>query len=29
MRAALVLWWVALLLGLATYSRWYVVPLLS
>jgi uncharacterized membrane protein YozB (DUF420 family) len=29
MRAALVLWWVALLFGLATYVRWYVVPVLS
>jgi uncharacterized membrane protein YozB (DUF420 family) len=24
MRATLVLWWVVLLLGLATYVRWYV-----
>lgn len=29
MRAALVLWWVTLLCGLATYVRWYVVPVLS
>ncbi len=29
MRAALILWWVALLFGLATYVRWYVVPVLS
>jgi len=29
MRAALVLWWTTLLLGLATYVRWYVVPVLS
>jgi uncharacterized membrane protein YozB (DUF420 family) len=29
MRAALVLWWTTLLLGLATYLRWYVVPVLS
>lgn len=29
MRTALVLWWVTLLFGLATYGRWYVVPLLS
>jgi len=29
MRAALVLWWLSLLLGLATYGRWYVTPLLS
>ena len=26
MRIALVIWWLALLLGLTTYSRWYVVP---
>ncbi len=24
MRSVLVLWWVVLLLGLATYARWYV-----
>lgn len=29
MRAALVLWWAALLLGLATYVRWYLVPVLA
>jgi uncharacterized membrane protein YozB (DUF420 family) len=29
MRAALVFWWAALLLGLATYVRWYLVPALS
>jgi uncharacterized membrane protein YozB (DUF420 family) len=29
MRMALVLWWVTLLFGLATYARWYVAPLLS
>jgi uncharacterized membrane protein YozB (DUF420 family) len=29
MRAALLLWWSALLFGLATYVRWYVVPVLS
>ena len=29
MRAALVLWWTVLLLGLATYARWYVLPVLS
>lgn len=29
MRTALVLWWVTLLFGLATYARWYVAPLLS
>ena len=29
MRAALLLWWVALLFGLATYVRWYLVPVLS
>jgi uncharacterized membrane protein YozB (DUF420 family) len=28
MRAALACWWAALLLGLATYVRWYVVPVL-
>jgi uncharacterized membrane protein YozB (DUF420 family) len=26
MRTALVIWWLALLLGLTTYARWYVVP---
>ncbi len=29
MRAALVLWWLALLLGILTYLRWYVAPLMS
>ncbi len=29
MRAALFLWWLALLFGLATYVRWYVMPLFS
>jgi uncharacterized membrane protein YozB (DUF420 family) len=29
MRLALVLWWLALVLGLATYYRWYVLPLHS
>jgi len=29
MRTALALWWLVLLLGVATYIRWYVVPLLS
>jgi uncharacterized membrane protein YozB (DUF420 family) len=29
MRTALVLWWLTLLLGLTTYGRWYVAPLLS
>ena len=29
MRTALVLWWAALLFGLATYVRWYLVPVLS
>jgi uncharacterized membrane protein YozB (DUF420 family) len=29
MREALVLWWATLLFGLATYVRWYVVPVLS
>jgi len=24
MRSILVLWWVALLMGMATYTRWYV-----
>jgi uncharacterized membrane protein YozB (DUF420 family) len=28
MRSALALWWLVLLLGLATYIRWYGVPLL-
>ncbi len=28
MRATLVLWWATLLLGLSTYVRWYVVPIL-
>ncbi|HKW30617.1 MAG TPA: DUF420 domain-containing protein [Verrucomicrobiae bacterium] len=27
MRLALVLWWLDLILGLATYFRWYVLPL--
>src|SRR5260370_25021787 len=26
MRIALVIWWLALLLGLTTYARWYLVP---
>ena len=29
MRAALALWWLTLLLGMATYGRWYVAPLLG
>jgi len=29
MRAALALWWLTLLLGMATYGRWYVAPLLD
>ncbi len=29
MRAALALWWLVLLLGLGTYFRWYVAPLLT
>jgi uncharacterized membrane protein YozB (DUF420 family) len=29
MRATLALWWLTLLLGLATDGRWYVAPLLS
>ena len=29
MRSVLVLWWVVLLLGMATYARWYVPRLLS
>ncbi len=29
MRSVLVLWWVVLLLGMATYTRWYVPHLLS
>ena len=29
MRLALVVWWLDLLLGLATYCRWYVLPLHS
>jgi len=29
MRTALALWWTTLLLGLATYVRWYLVPILS
>jgi len=28
MRTALALWWLVLLLGVATYLRWYVTPLL-
>ena len=28
MRTALALWWLVLLLGVATYLRWYVAPLL-
>ena len=27
MRTALVLWWLVLLLGVATYVRWYLIPL--
>lgn len=27
MRAALVMWWLVLLLGIGTYVRWYVAPL--
>jgi len=26
MRSVLFLWWIVLLLGLATYARWYVAP---
>jgi len=26
MRTALVIWWLALMLGLTTYARWYLVP---
>jgi uncharacterized membrane protein YozB (DUF420 family) len=26
MRIALVIWWLALLLGLTTYARWYIEP---
>ena len=29
MRTALTLWWLVLLLGVGTYVRWYVVPLLA
>ena len=29
MRTTLAMWWLALLLGLATYFRWYVAPLLQ
>lgn len=29
MRTALALWWLTLLLGLATYGRWYLAPLVS
>src|SRR5262249_32218265 len=29
MRTALTLWWLTLLLGMAIYGRWYVVPLLD
>jgi len=29
MRSVLVLWWVVLLLGMATYTRWYVPHLFS
>jgi len=29
MRTALALWWLVLLLGVATYVRWYLVPVLS
>jgi len=28
-RAALALWWTTLLVGLATYVRWYLIPVLS
>jgi hypothetical protein len=26
MRTALVIWWLALMLGFTTYARWYLVP---
>jgi uncharacterized membrane protein YozB (DUF420 family) len=29
MRAALALWWATILVGIATYVRWYVIPVLS
>lgn len=29
MRATIFLWWLALLFGLATYIRWYVIPLFA
>jgi uncharacterized membrane protein YozB (DUF420 family) len=29
MRTALALWWLVLLLGIGTYARWYIVPLLA
>ena len=29
MRTAVVLWWMTLLLGLATYLRWYLIPILA
>ncbi len=29
MRTALALWWLVLLLGIGTYLRWYLVPVLS
>ncbi len=29
MRTGILLWWLALLFGLATYARWYVAPLWS
>ena len=29
MRTAVALWWLTLLFGMATYGRWYVVPLLA
>ena len=29
MQAALALWWLVLLLGILTYARWYLVPLIT
>lgn len=29
MRTLLALWWLALLLGLTAYARWYILPLLQ
>lgn len=29
MRTALALWWAVLLVGIATYARWYVIPMLG